>query len=129
MMGHIRLNEQARIDNLCLLFTLVKTSERENDDSAAYDAPIEGMQIMAKDYTVQAYLDVEHAGQWLETEEDGFSSLKDAKARARYFLTDNYRRACESSQRLSYARIIDSKSRNCIWDIDADTRLIGQNRP
>ena len=72
---------------------------------------------MAKEYTVQAYIDIAHTGQWLETEENGFVNLKDAKARATYFLTSEYQRACESSQRLSYARVIDSKSRDCIWDL------------
>lgn len=61
---------------------------------------------MAKEYTVQAYTNAAHIGKWLEVEQDGFSNIKEAKARAKYYLTADYQRASESSERLGYARVL-----------------------
>jgi hypothetical protein len=41
-----------------------------------------------------------------DAEEMHLETIKDAKARAKYLLTDEYRNVCEASERLMYSQVV-----------------------
>ena len=50
------------------------------------------------------------------TVDSSHDTVREAKATAIYYLTTEYRSACESSERLTYARVMVDGV--CVWDLD-----------
>ncbi len=64
------------------------------------------VRVYAKQEDVRAY--------GCELEYSHFDTLKEAKEKAKYYLTEDYRRSSEASDRLGYSQVL--KDGKCIYD-------------
>ena len=64
------------------------------------------MNARIKTITVRACRNFDSHDRGWDTEETHLETVRDAKARAKYFLTDEYRNASEASERLMYAQVV-----------------------
>lgn len=61
---------------------------------------------MSKTITVRAIRNIDDQERGWDTEETRCDTIKEAKSRAKYFLTEEYRNASEASERLTYAQVV-----------------------
>ncbi len=62
---------------------------------------------MEKQITVLAFVDVDHyeSGKGVEVENTSCQTLAEAKKCAKYYLTEEYMKTCESTVQLGYAQV------------------------
>ena len=62
--------------------------------------------MSTKEITVRACRNADSYERGWDTEETHIDTVKEAKERAKYFLTEEYRNASEASERLMYAQVV-----------------------
>lgn len=60
----------------------------------------------AAEIVVRGYRNFESSERGCDTEETHIDTIREAVIRAKYFLTEEYRRASECSYRLTYAEVV-----------------------
>lgn len=67
-------------------------------------------------YTIRAYTSQEQEQRDGSAYDTSADTVADAKKQARYCLTEEFRRSGEMSARFGYAKVINDKTNECVFD-------------